>query len=99
MPFELGLCVADASRREGQKPERPDVGGQVAQSLGVAVLLVGLVDPAVVPVVQQLLPARGRGERGRRARHTGGKRECDRDHEQTGKLAAESQWGAVFSFS
>ena len=41
------------------------VGRQVLQRVLVAVNGVRVVDPAVVPVVQQQLPARGRGGGGR----------------------------------
>ena len=47
------------------------VGRQVMQRVLVAVDGVGVVDPAVVPVVQERLPARGRGGGGRGVRDGG----------------------------
>ena len=56
---------------------RLHVGGQVLQRVLVAVHRIGLVDPAVVPVVQEQLPARCRRLGGRRADGRGAEGERD----------------------
>ena len=56
---------------------RLHVGGQVLQRVLVTVHRIGLVDPAVVPVVQEQLPARCRCLGGRRADGRGAEGERD----------------------
>ena len=74
---QLGLRVLERAEDVVVRARvRLHVRRQVLQRVRVAVERIGVVDPAVVPVVQQRLPARGRG--GGRDRPRDGSRERKR---------------------